>query len=192
MKKSLGAKTLMYPTPVLVVGTYDADGRANAMTAAWGGIACSKPPCVSVSLRAATASHANIMQREAFTISLPGESNTAQADFCGIYSGRDHDKFAELGLTAVRSTLVDAPYIAEFPLVLECKVVAVHELGLHTQFIGEILDVKADEAVLTPEGGVDIELLKPILFAMGLQSYFGIGELVGKAYSIGKDLGGAR
>ena len=127
------------------------------MTAAWGGIACSKPPCVSVSLRAATASHGNIMARKAFTISLPGEANAAQADYFGIYSGRDHDKFAELGLTAVRSELVDAPYIAEFPMVLECKVVAVHELGLHTQFIGEILDVKADEAVLTPEGGVDLE-----------------------------------
>ena len=188
MKKSLGAKTIMYPTPVLVVGTYGADGRANAMTAAWGGIACSKPPCVSVSLRAATASHGNIMERKAFTISLPGESNAAQADYFGIYSGRDYDKFAELGLTAVRSELVDAPYIAEFPLAIECKVVAVHELGLHTQFIGEILDVKADESVLNAEGAIDLEQLKPIIFAMGLQGYFGIGELVGKAYSIGKEL----
>ena len=77
MKKSLGAKTILYPTPVLVIGTYGADGRANAMTAAWGGIACSKPPCVSVSLRSATASHGNIMARKAFTISLPGEDNAA-------------------------------------------------------------------------------------------------------------------
>jgi len=186
MKKSLGAKTLLYPTPVLVVGSYNAEGKPNAMTAAWGGVACSKPPCVAISLRAATASHGNIMARKAFTISLPGEANAAEADYFGLVSGRDHDKFAELGVTAVRSELVDAPYVGEFPLVLECKVVEAHELGLHTQFIGEVLDVKADEAVLTAAGGVDIERLKPILFAIGSQAYYGIGEMVGKAYSIGK------
>ncbi|HEY5540811.1 MAG TPA: flavin reductase family protein [Coriobacteriia bacterium] len=191
MKKSLGAKIVMYPTPVLVVGSYDADGRANAMTAAWGGVACSKPPCVSVSLRAATASHGNIVARKAFTISLPGESNAAQADYFGLVSGRDHDKFADLGLSAVRGDFVDAPYVGEFPIVLECKVVALHELGMHTQFIGEIFDVKADESVLTPEGGVDVERLKPIIFAMGVQSYFGIGDLIGKAYTIGKHIGEA-
>ena len=165
---------------MLVVGTYDADGAANVMTAAWGGVACSKPPCVSVSLRAATASHGNIMARRAFTISLPGEANAAQADYAGIVSGRDHDKFAELGLTAVRSDLVDAPYIAEFPLVLECKVVAVHELGLHTQFIGEIIDVKADESVLTDAGRPDLELLKPILFSMDPSAYYGVGRSSGQ------------
>jgi len=186
MKKSLGAKTLLYPTPVLVVGSYNAEGKPNAMTAAWGGVACSKPPCVAISLRAATASHGNIMARKAFTISLPGEANAAEADYFGLVSGRDHDKFADLGLTAVRSELVDAPYVGEFPLVLECKVVEVHELGLHTQFIGEVLDVKADDTVLTAAGGVDIERLKPILFAIGSQAYYGVGEMVGKAYSIGK------
>ena len=186
MKKSLGAKTILYPTPVLVVGTYGADGRANAMTAAWGGIACSKPPCVSVSLRAATASHGNIMARRAFTISLPGEANAAQADYFGIVSGRDHDKFEALGLTAVRSDLVDAPYVSEFPLVLECAVVGVHELGLHTQFVGEIRDVKVDEAVLDAEGHIDIGLLRPIMFAMDPGSYHAVGALIGRAYSIGK------
>jgi flavin reductase (DIM6/NTAB) family NADH-FMN oxidoreductase RutF len=188
MKKSLGAKTILYPTPVLVVGTYDAHGQANAMTAAWGGIACSKPPCVSISLRSATASHGNIMARKAFTISLPGENNAAQADYFGLVSGRDHDKFKELGLSAVRSDLVDAPYVDEFPLVLECSVVEVHELGLHTQFIGEIKDVKVDEGVLDTDGHIDIERLRPIVFAMDPGSYHTIGALIGKAYSIGKGL----
>ena len=191
MKKSLGAKTILYPTPVLVIGTYDAAGRANAMTAAWGGIACSSPPCVSVSLRAATASHGNIMSRKAFTISLPGEDNAAQADYFGVVSGRDHDKFEELGLTPVRSDLVDAPYVGEFPLVLECSVVGVHELGLHTQFIGEIGDVKVDEAVLDADGRIDPALLKPILYAMEPGGYYGLGALIGKAFSLGRGLGGA-
>jgi flavin reductase (DIM6/NTAB) family NADH-FMN oxidoreductase RutF len=188
MKKSMGAKTILYPTPVLVVCTYDPDGKASAMTAAWGGIACSKPPCVSVSLRAATASHGNIMARKAFTISLPGQANAAQADYFGVVSGRDHDKFAGLGLTAIRSELVDAPYIAEFPLVLECTVVAVHELGLHTQFIGEIRDVKVDESVLDGSGGIDLAQLAPIMYMMGAGGYYAVGDLVGTAYSIGKEL----
>ena len=187
MKKSIGAKTIMYPTPVLVVGSYDADGQANAMTAAWGGVACSKPPCVSVSLRAATASHGNIMARKAFTISLPDERNAGQADYFGIVSGRDHDKFADLGVTAVRSELVDAPYVAEFPLVLECAVVGVHELGLHTQFIGEILDVKADETALTEEGRIDLAHFRPVIGLLDQGGYYGVGECLGKCFSMGKD-----
>jgi flavin reductase (DIM6/NTAB) family NADH-FMN oxidoreductase RutF len=190
MKKSLGAKTILYPTPVMVVGSYDADGRANVMVAAWGGIACSKPPCVSVSLRSATASHGNLMARKAFTISLPSEAHAAQADYFGIVSGRDQDKFKVSGLTAVRSDVVDAPYVGEFPFVLECSVAAVHELGLHTQFVGEIKDVKVDEALLGGDGRVDLGRLRPILYVPDSQAYHAVGAFVGKAFSMGKSLAG--
>ncbi|HEY5999787.1 MAG TPA: flavin reductase family protein [bacterium] len=190
MKKSLGAKTILYPTPVMVVGTYGADGAANVMTAAWGGIACSRPPCLAVSLRAATASHGNIMARKAFTISLPDETHAAQADYFGLVSGRDQEKLKVSGLTAVRSDLVDAPYVGEFPLVIECAVVAVHELGLHTQFVGEIKDVKADGALLDAEGRVDLARLRPILYAPDQQAYHAVGAFVGKAFSLGKGLAG--
>ena len=152
MKKSLGAKTLVYPTPVFVVGTYDKAGKPNAMTAAWGGICCSQPPCVAVSLRKATATHGNIMARRAFTISIPSERHVKQADYLGLVSGRSVDKFAAAKLTPVKSDLVDAPYVKEFPLVLECRLAHTFELGLHTQFVGEILDVKAEEAVLGRRG----------------------------------------
>jgi len=107
VKQSLGAKTLLYPTPVLVVGTYHADGRPNVMTAAWGGIACSKPPCVSVSLRAATATHGNIVARKAFTISLPSRKQAAAADCFGLASGRKLDKFAATGLTPFRPSFTE-------------------------------------------------------------------------------------
>lgn len=186
MKQSLGAKTLLYPTPVLVVGTYDADGRPNVMTAAWGGIACSKPPCVSVSLRAATATHGNIVARKAFTISLPSREQAAAADCFGLVSGRKLDKFAATGLTPVRSELVDAPYVAECPLIIECSLFQVHELGLHTQFIGEVKDVKVDEACLDAEGQIDVGKLDPLAFAPGASAYYALGALVGPAYSIGK------
>jgi len=185
VKQSLGAKTLIYPTPVLVVGSYHAAGRPNVMTAAWGGIACSKPPCVSVSLRAATATHGNIIARKAFTISLPSGAQAA-ADYFGLVSGRTTDKFAATGLTPLRSELVDAPYVAEFPLIIECAVVQVHELGLHTQFIGEVKDVKIEEACLDAEGHVDVHKLDPLAFAPDTGAYFALGALIGRAYSAGK------
>lgn len=188
MKKSLGAKTLVYPTPVFVVGTYDKAGKPNAMTAAWGGICCSQPPCVAVSLRKATATHGNIMARRAFTISLPSEEHVRQADYFGLVSGRSVDKFAGARLTPVKSDLVDAPYVKEFRLVLECRLTQTIELGLHTQFVGEILDVKAEEAVLGGRGLVDIKKLKPLVFAPDTQSYYGIGGFVGQAFSAGKTL----
>jgi flavin reductase (DIM6/NTAB) family NADH-FMN oxidoreductase RutF len=188
MKKSLGAKTLVYPTPVFVVGTYDQAGKPNAMTAAWGGICCSQPPCVAVSLRKATATHGNIVARRAFTISIPSERHVKQADYLGIVSGRSVDKFAAAKLTPGKSDLVDAPYVQEFLLVLECRLAHTIELGLHTQFVGEILDVKAEESVLGRGGLVDIKKLMPLAFTPDTQSYYGIGELVGKAFSVGKTL----
>ena len=186
MKKSLGAKTLLYPTPVLAIGSYHADGRPNVMPAAWGGIACSKPPCVSVSLRAATATHGNIVARKAFTISLPSREQAAAADYFGLVSGRDVDKFAATALTPAKAEFVDAPYVAEFPLVVECAVVQVHELGLHTQFIGEVKDVKIDESCLDGDGHIDADKLDPVALALEAGGYFALGALIGPAFTIGK------
>jgi flavin reductase (DIM6/NTAB) family NADH-FMN oxidoreductase RutF len=186
MKKSLGAKTILYPTPVMLVGTYDASGRPNIMTAAWGGICCSSPPCVAVSLRKATYTYGNIVQQGGFTINIPSDKYAVQADYCGMVSGKKADKFAETGLTPVRSALVNAPYIAELPLVLECKLVHQIELGLHTLFVGEILDVKANEDVLDDKGVPDVEKLKPFLYAPEANAYYGTGKRLGDAFSIGQ------
>src|SRR5450631_3059920 len=106
MKISLGAKTLLFPTPVLMVGTYDQAGKPNLMNAAWGGICCSQPPCISVSLRKATYSYAAIVERKAFTVGVASEARMKEADFVGLISGRDVDKFAAAGLTPVKSDLV--------------------------------------------------------------------------------------
>ena len=186
MKKSLGPKTLAYPTPAWVVGSYDVNGKANVMTAAWAGICCSKPPCVAVSLRKATYSYGNIMARKAFTVSIPNEKQLAETDYFGIASGRDVDKFAATGLTPVKSDLVDAPYVAEFPLILECRVIHVFEIGLHTEFVGEILDVKADEETLNQKGEADIAKVKPIIYAPTIRQYYGIGKYLGAGYEVGK------
>jgi len=188
MKRSLGAKTIVYPTPVFVVGTYDKGSRPNIMTAAWGGICCSKPPCVAVSLRKATYTYGNILEQQAFTISIPSQHHAKLADYCGLVSGKSHDKFADTGLTPVKSDLVNAPYVKEFPLILECKVLDTFEIGLHTQFIGEIMDVKADEDVLGEKELPEIEKVKPILFAPENLDYYAVGQYLGKAFSIGKQV----
>ncbi|MCE5194897.1 MAG: flavin reductase family protein [Nitrospiraceae bacterium] len=188
MKKSFGPKTLIYPTPVWVIGTYDKEGKPNVMTIAWGGICCSKPPCVAVSMRKATYTHGNIMERKAFTVNVPSEAYVKEADYFGIVSGRDTDKFSATGLTPLKSEVVDAPYVKEFPMVLECKVINVVEIGMHTQFIGEIVDVKADEAVLNEKGLPDIEKVKPILFAPETRAYQKVGSYIGEAFSIGRTL----
>lgn len=189
MKKSVGAKTLLFPTPVLMVGTYDRAGKPNLMNAAWGGICCSQPPCVAVSLRSATYSHAAIVERKAFTVGIADEARMVEADYVGIASGRDVNKFDVSGLTPVKSDLVDAPYAAEFPLVLECRLLQIVEIGLHTQFIGEIVDVKAEADVLGDDGLPDILKIKPLIYDTGHKGYHGVGPLLGKAFSVGKAKG---
>ena len=189
MKKSFGAKTLVFPAPVWIVGTYDKEGKPNIMAVAWGGICCSRPPCVAVSLRKATYSYSSIVDRKAFTVSVPSEDHAVQADYVGIASGKDVDKFAATGLTPVRSDLVDAPYVGEFPLVLECRLLHTIEIGLHTQFIGEIMDVKAEESVLGEKGLPDIEKARPLIFYPEVNTYHGVGKYIGKTYKIGRQIG---
>jgi flavin reductase (DIM6/NTAB) family NADH-FMN oxidoreductase RutF len=188
MKQSLGASTVVGATTVWVVGTYDREGRPNLMTAAWGGVCCSDPPCIGVSLRKATYSYAGIAERKAFTVSIPSAGYVKETDYAGIASGRDTDKWQATGLTPERSALVDAPYVAEFPLVIECRLLHALELGLHTRFIGEVLDVKAEGSVLGKDGTLNIERMDQFLYVPGKRTYYRIGPYIGKAHSIGADL----
>ncbi len=187
--KSLGAKTFAQPCPVWVIGSYDAAGKPNAMTASWAAICCSQPPMVTVSLRKATYTYGSIMESKAFTVNVPSEEFVKQAAYFGSVSGRDVDKFKESGLTPVKSSLVNAPYIAEFPLVIECKLVRTIELGLHTMFIGEIVDVKAVESVLGAGGAPDVAKLKPFIFAPGNSDYYGLGPSLGSGREPKKETG---
>ena len=188
MKNSLGAKTIVPTTPVWVVGTYDQEGKPNVMTAAWGGICCSQPPCIYVSLRKATYTYLNIVERKSFTVSIPSENYTRETDYFGLTSGKTVDKFAATGLTPVKNDLVDAPYVKEFPLIIECKVLKIVKIGLHTEFIGEIMDVKADSSALNEKGLPDIEKMKPIIWNPAGMTYHKVGNPVGQAFSIGKDI----
>ncbi len=188
MKKSLGAKTLVYPTPVMVVGTYDKAGKPDVMTASWGGICCSQPPCVAVSIRKVTYTYGNIMARKAFTVSIPSSDYVKQADYFGLVSGRTTDKFAASKLTAKKSDVVDAPYVKEFPVILECQLLHVLEIGVHTQFVGEVLDAKVEESVMGTGASVEIKKVKPLIFVPDTQDYYGIGEFIGKVFSVGQGI----
>jgi len=189
MKLSLPAQTILLPSPVLIIGTYSADGRPNIMTASWAGIASSKPPCIYVSLREATLSYHNIKRTGAFTVNIPSEKYLKEADFIGMVSGRKCDKFKVTGLSPEKSQLVNAPIVKEFPYALECRLARQVELGLHTMFIGEIVGMVADSEVLNPNQLPDIERVRPMLWgSLGSMAYYGIGAKLGDAFSVGKEL----
>ncbi len=128
------------------------------------------------------------METEAYTISVPSKNHAKEADFFGLTSGKKIDKFRKAGLTPVRADKVYAPYVEEFPMVIECKVIHTFEIGLHTQFIGEILDVKIDEEILGGDGLPEMLKLNPILYAAESRNYYGVDGYIGNAYSLGKSI----
>ncbi len=189
MKLSLPAQPILLPSPVLIIGTYGSDGKPNIMNAAWGGIVSSNPPCISVSLREATLSFHNIIQTKAFTVNIPSQKYFKEADYVGLVSGKEHDKFQETRLTPIPSNLVNAPTVNEFPYALECRLIKQVECGSHTIFIGEIVGLVADSEVLNPKQLPDIDKVRPMLFgSFGSMAYFAIGDKLGNAFSVGKEL----
>jgi len=185
-KLSLGARTIFFPAPVWVIGSYDKNGKPNAMTSAWVGICCSKPPCIMISLRKETYTFGNIMERKAFSVNIPSESYAKETAYFGTVSGRDIDKFSVTGLTPVKCDLVDAPYIKEFPIIIECNLLQTHELGSHTMFIAEIMDVKADKSMIGKNDLPDIEKVKPFVFTPRSSNFYGIGKYLGNVSSLAK------
>lgn len=183
-RRDLGSRTLLYPMPALLVGVYDAEGRPNLMTAAWGGICNSTPPCVTVSVRPSRWTHDNLLQRGAFTVGIPSTSLAAQADFAGITCGRTQDKFAATGLTPCRSAHVDAPYADECPIVLECRLLQHVSLPSHTMMIGEICNVSALEACMDGDQP-DMGKVDPLVYDAGSRRYYRVGAEVAPAYTLG-------
>ena len=186
MKTSLGPKTVAFPLPAYLVGTYDENFNPNLMTAAWGGILCSDPPLLGFSARPTRMTHEGVLTHKAFTINFPSAAMAVQTDFSGLTSGRQVNKFDLSGLTPVRSTLVDAPCVLQAPVTAELRLFKTVELGTHTLFVGQILDIKAEEDLIDPDGNLDAEKVDPLIY--GMKGYYKIGNFVGKAFSIGKKL----
>ena len=186
MRKSLGAKPMMYPMPVLIIATYGEDGTPDAMNAAWGGIADSNK--ISLALSTSHRTVANILARRAFTVSMGDAEHAVACDYVGLVSGNSvPDKFARAGFHAVPSASVDAPLIEELPLALECRLVSWDEA--REIMIGEIVDVSADERILDADGRIDVAELDPIAYDTDNKAYYRLGEKVGNAFEDGKRLG---
>ena len=128
------------------------------------------------------------MERKAFTLSVPSQKQAAEADYFGMASGRNENKFEKTGITPVKSDLVNAPYPEEFSMVLECEMIHDLEIGLHTLFVGKIHDVKIDESVLNNNSEPDINKVDPFVFTPEAGGYYSIGSYVGKAFGVGKGL----
>lgn len=172
---------MLYPMPVLIIGTYDENGVPDAMNAAWGGISDSTQ--ISICVSAGHKTTKNILARGAFTVSPADAANVVAADFVGIVSANnDPDKMKKSGWTAVKSEKVDAPVFEQLPMTLECKLVSYDEESC--RLVGEIINVSADENILT-DGKIDLSKFRPIIFDPANNDYVALGEKVGKAFSDG-------
>lgn len=184
MRKNFGAKTWLYPMPVLIIGTYDEKGAPNAMNAAWGGVYDTNQIMVCLSDDHKTTE--NIRVSGAFTVSFATAQTVASCDYVGIVSGHDvPDKLAKAGFHTTRSEFVNAPVIDELPMTVECKLVKFNEDGI---CIGEIVNISADETVLDEQGRIDAEKLDPIIYDGVSHAYRSFGKRVGQAFSDGKRL----
>ncbi len=182
MRKDFGAKPLLYPMPVLIIGTYDANGNADAMNAAWGGIADDTK--ISICLSPTHKTVANLKVKGAFTVSVATAKYVAECDYLGIESGnKEPNKIGKAGLHAVKAPNVDAPMIEELPMCLECKVISYDDATC--RLLGEIINVNADESVLTADGKIDVQKLEPITFDSSNHAYIKLGEKVGNAFKDG-------
>lgn len=182
MRKNFGAKAILYPMPVLIIGSYDESGVPDAMNAAWGGI--SEETEISICVSADHKTTKNILARGAFTVSVADADNVVAADYVGVVSGnKESDKITKAGWHAEKSTLVDAPLFAELPLALECTLVSYDEESC--RLVGEIVNVCADERVLGDDGKVDLSKFHPITYDPIHHTYRTLGDVVGKAFSDG-------
>ena len=179
------ASNMLYPVPAVLVGCRDEEGRDNLMTAAWAGTVCSDPVMVSVSIRKERFSHDIIENTGEFTISLTTTGLARAADYCGVRSGRDVDKFKEMKLTKLESAKIRAPGVAESPVVLECRVKQIARLGSHDMFVAEVVNVSVDERVLDGKGRLELEKADLIAYSHG--EYFALGKKIGRfGYSVRK------
>ena len=176
---------MLYPVPAVLVGCRDENGEDNLMTAAWVGTICSDPVMVSVSIRKERYSHDIIEQTGEFPLSLTTTALARATDYCGVRSGRDRDKFSDMNLTPLASTKISAPGVSESPVVLECKVRQIMRLGSHDMFIADVVNVSVDEALLSPNGRLELERADLIAYSHG--EYYSLGKKLGKfGYSVKK------
>ncbi len=190
MKTTFGPQKILFPMPasLVVTGTVE---KSNIVTIAWVTLLTSAPPTLGVSVGTKGYSGKEILKNKHFTVNIASVDIMVEADFCGITSGKDIDKFDKTGLTKMPSKHIPSPIIKECPLNFECKLVKSSLVGTTNHFVGEILEVHMDTDKLrdvNEPGSFDVEAMNPLIYVGGAREYRKIGEKIGDAYQIGKSL----
>lgn len=176
---------MLYPVPAVMVSCQRPGEKANIITVAWAGTVCSSPAMVSISVRKERYSYEILKETKEFVLNLVTKDLTRAADYCGVRSGRDVDKFKEMHLTELPSQTVAAPGIAESPVNIECKVKSVQALGSHDLFLAEVTNVTIEDKYLDEKGKFDLNRAGLIAYSHG--EYFALGEKIGTfGYSVRK------
>lgn len=185
MRMNFGVKNWMYPMPVLMIGTYNEDGTANVMNAAWGGILGADLIAICVDESHKTTE--NLKARKAFTVAFADEAHVVEADYVGLVSGSDvPDKLEKAGLHTIKSDLVDAPIIEEFPMSFECEMLSYDD---ETEILmGRIINLSADERILDDNRSIDYQKFNPITYDPVNHKYIKLGDVVGDAFSDGQKI----
>jgi flavin reductase (DIM6/NTAB) family NADH-FMN oxidoreductase RutF len=170
---------MIYPLPAVLVSCGKTPEEHAVLTIAWVGTLCSDPPMCYISVRPERHSYAILARNREFVINLTTEAMARATDWCGVRSGRDHDKFKEMHLTPGKAVAVQAPIIEESPVCIECRVKEIVPLGSHHMFISDVLNIQADDRYLHPTTGkFDLAASLPLVYSHG--EYFALGPRVGK------------
>ena len=168
---------MLYPVPAVMVTVQDAEGKSNIITIAWTGTVCTNPPMLYISVRPERYSYHMLEETGEFVVNMTTKKLAKAADYCGVRSGRDVDKWKETGLTPEKAQAVNVPLIAESPVNIECRVKDVLKLGSHHMFLAEVLAVDVDESLLDMGGRLALEKAEPVVYSHG--EYYGLSELMG-------------
>ncbi len=183
LRKDFGAKPWLYPQPVMIIGTYDENGKANAMNAAWGGLVGADEIIIDLAHHQTTD---NMQKTGAFTISVADAAHMAACDYVGIVSGASEpNKMEKAGFTTTRSKFVNAPIINELPMTFECTLIKIIDGG---KYLGRIVNVSADESILGEDGLISLDKFTPIIYDGVHRAYYEIGKRAGTAFKDGFQL----
>ena len=187
-KRQLGPCVTFFPQPTTLVSTVGNDGRKNVMTASWAGIVSKTPPTMAISLNKGRKSYQHIHETGDFVVNMVPASLVVEADYCGLRSGSDDDKFEQAGLVAADAQIVKSPLVDQCPLNVECRFVQEVEIGDYRLILGEIVEVNASEEAFAAEGGMDARTFDPLTYLGGIREYWSLGDHVADAYKDGSKL----
>lgn len=187
MKVNLKPRAMMYPAPAVVASAYDSEGNVDACTLAFAAMCSHRPPAVMIAINSTLKRKtlASILEKKEFCIGFPSIEHASEVDYLGIESGYNENKIKKINFTTKKAQYVNAPIISEFKLSVECRAIAINEIGSHTQITGEIVNIQADEEILDEKNKVIFEKMNPLAYDDVTHSYFEMGDKIADAFKIG-------